>query len=66
MTIVDVVKKAGGATEVAKALGCSRAGVYLWTSGRSQPLWDAMVKLCALANVDPRDVDLPDKPAKTR
>jgi len=46
--------------EVAYQLGVTPQTVYMWESGRREPLAKVFVKLARLYNVSPFDIDLLD------
>ena len=51
--------------EVAYKLGVTPQTVYMWESGRREPLAKIFVKLARLYNVSPFDIDLMDLQEET-
>jgi transcriptional regulator with XRE-family HTH domain len=47
------VERGGGATNVARSIGCSTSVLRKWRSGQSEPVASALLSLAAIGNVDP-------------
>ena len=59
--IAQAERNAGSGRELAKILGVTPATLCRWKSSANAPRWDLFMLCAEVAEIDPRDVQLPIK-----